>query len=99
MESQTSKRVDLYARGVPPGSPLPINVTPIKIDNDTSSNSKLQGIVGKLTKGQAAGASGMRAEHIKEWLQGVQREGDLEGQGAEGAGDSWCLFIRLVQAA
>ena len=99
MESQTLEWVDLYARRVLPGNPLPINVTPIKIDNDAPSDSKLRGAVSKLTNGQAAGASGMCAQHVKEWLQGVQREEDPEGQGAEGAGDSWCLFARLVQAA
>jgi hypothetical protein len=41
----------------------------------------------------------MRAKHVKEWLHGMQREEDPEGQGAEGAGDSWHLFVQLVQAA
>jgi hypothetical protein len=41
----------------------------------------------------------MRAEHIKEWLHDVRREEDPEGQGAEGTGDSWRLFVWLVQAA
>jgi hypothetical protein len=78
---------------------LPFNVNPIKINNDAPSDGKLRGVVSKLTNGRAAGASGMGAKHVKEWLRGVQREEDLEGQGAEGAGDSWCLFVRLVQAA
>jgi hypothetical protein len=99
MESQTSERVDLYARRVLPGNPLPINVTPIKIDDDVLSNGELRDVVSKLTNGQVAGASGMRAEHIKEWLRDVQWEEVPKGQGAEGAGDSWCLFVGLVQAA
>ena len=40
----------------------------------------------------------MRAKHIKGWLRGVRQEEDLESRGAEGAGDSWPLFLRVVQA-
>ncbi len=94
----TSERVDLYARRESPGNPLPINVTPVKINDDVPSDGKLREVVGKLTNSQAAGASGMRAEHIKEWLHDVRWEEDPEG-GAEGTGDSWRLFVRLVQAA
>jgi hypothetical protein len=99
MERQTSERVDLYARRDSPGDPLPINVAPTEIYDDVLSDSELRGVVGKLSNGRAAGASGMRAKHVKKWLHDVQREEDSEGQGAENAGDRWRLFIRLVQAA
>ncbi len=99
MERQTLERVDLYARRVFPGNPLPINVAPTEINNDVPSNVELRGVVGKLTNGQAEGASGMRAKHVKKWLHDVQREEDPEGRGAEDAGDRWRLFVRLVQAA
>jgi hypothetical protein len=99
MERQTSEWVDLYARRDSPGNPLPINVIPSEINDEVPSDGELRGVVGELTNGRAAGASGMRAEHVKKWLNDVQREEDPEGQGAEGAGDNWCLFIRLVQAA
>ncbi len=93
MERQTSERVDLYARRESPGDPLPINVTPVKIDNNAPSDGKLQQVVGKLTNGQAAGASGMRAKHVKEWLRDMRQEEDPEGHGAESTGDSWRLFV------
>ncbi len=41
----------------------------------------------------------MRAKHVKKWLHDVQWEEDPEGQGADGAGDNWRLFVWLVQAA
>jgi hypothetical protein len=41
----------------------------------------------------------MRAEHVKEWLQGVCREEDPEQTGYEGAGDPWRLLMKLVTAA
>ena len=50
MESQTLERVDLYAKRVLPGDPLPINITPIKDNDDAPSNGKLWGLVGELTK-------------------------------------------------
>jgi hypothetical protein len=99
LERQALERVDLYAQRNSTGDPLPINVTPVKINDDAPSDGKLRQVVGKLTNGQAAGASGMCAEHVKEWLRDMQWEEDPEGQGAEGTGESWCLFVRLVQTA
>jgi hypothetical protein len=99
MERQTLERVDLYARRDLPGDPLPINVATTEINNNVPSDGELRGVVGELNNGRAAGASGMRAEHVKKWLHDVQQEEDLEGQGAEDAGDRWRLFVRLVQAA
>ena len=40
----------------------------------------------------------MRAEHIKEWLQGVCKEENPKLTGFEGAGDPWRLLMRLVTA-
>ncbi len=99
MERQTLERVDLYAQRESPGDPLPINVTPVMINDDVLTDSELWQVAGELTNGQAAGASGMRAEHIKEWLHGMQPEEDPEGHGVDGAGDNWRLFVQLVQAA
>ncbi len=100
MECQTLERVDLYARRESPGNPLPINVTPVVINDDVPTDSKLCQVAGELTNGRVVGASGMRAKHVKEWLHGMQREEDPEGHGVDGAGDSWRLFVQqLVQAA
>jgi hypothetical protein len=38
----------------------------------------------------------MRAEHLKEWLQGMRQEEELEGVNTI-AGDQWCTLIKLVQ--
>ncbi len=72
LERQTSERVDLYARRDLPGDPLPINLTPVKINDDALSDSELRQVVSKLTNGRAAGASGMRAKHVKEWLRNMR---------------------------
>ncbi len=57
---------------------------------------EIQEVVGKLQNGHAAGATGMQAEHLKEWLRGIKREEAVDG--VEGAGDRWRLFIALMQA-
>jgi hypothetical protein len=41
----------------------------------------------------------MLAKHVKEWLNGVRWEEDLEDHVVNGAGDRWRLFMQLVQAA
>ncbi len=88
MQRQMLERVDLYARRESAGNPLPINVTPVEISDDAPTDGKPRQMAGKLTNGRAVGASGMRAEHIKEWLNSVQREEDPEGCSVDGAGDN-----------
>jgi hypothetical protein len=98
MEHQTSERVNLYTRRALPGNPLPINYGPIKINNGAPSDEEIQLATSKLSNGRAAGASKMPAKHVKDWLRGICREEDAEGQGAPSKGDNWQLFVHLVQA-
>ncbi len=51
MERQMLEQVDLYARRDSPGDPLPINVTPVVINNDVPTDGELQQVAGKLTNG------------------------------------------------
>jgi hypothetical protein len=89
----------LYARRQSPGDPLPLHLTPVKINDDVPMDSKIRIVAGGLTNGRAGGASGMRAEHVKEWLLGALEEEDPESQGNfVGTGDKWKLFVKLVQA-
>jgi hypothetical protein len=81
MERQTSERVDLYARRLLPGNPLPINVERTKINDDIPSDGEIRIAVSKLSNGRVAGASGMRAKHAKEWLWGISQEDDPERLG------------------
>jgi hypothetical protein len=71
LDRQTTDRVDLYTWRNSPGKPLPINVAPVEINDDIPTDGKLRGVVGELTNGQAAGASGMHAKHVKKWLRNV----------------------------
>ncbi len=54
-------------------------------------------VVGQLRNGRAAGATGMKAKHLKEWLADITLEEREEG-GVEGLGDCWRSFVALLQA-
>jgi hypothetical protein len=54
-------------------------------------------VVGELQNGCAAGAMGMKAEHLKEWLANVKWEEQEHGR-VEGLGDHWQSFVKLLQA-
>ncbi len=85
-----------------PGNPLPINVERIEINDDApcSIGWEKQIAASELSNGHVAGASGMRAEQVQEWLWGIRQEEDPERLGGgPGDGDHWCLFIQLFQAA
>jgi len=89
----------LYAQRQSPGDPLPLHLTPVKIDDAVPTDSKIRIVAEGRTNGRAGGASGMRAEHVKAWLRGALEEEDPESQGNfVGNGDNWKLFVELVQA-
>jgi hypothetical protein len=94
LASQTAERVELYTAVRPPGWLLPINVTPIPVPDDTPMDHEIRKVVAKLRNGCTAGATGMRAEHLKEWLRGIRHEEAEDGE--EDAGDCWRLFISLI---
>jgi hypothetical protein len=96
LASQTAERVELYTAVPPPGWLMPINVTPIPVPDGTPTDHEIREVVGKLRNGRAAGATGMQAEHLKEWLHGIKHEEVADG--VEGAEDRWRLFVALMQA-
>ena len=95
MDVQTAERVELYAERTPPGDPIPINVQPSDVRDDTPDDAEIRAAVRKLRNGRAGGASNMRAEDIKSWLRGAE---DEEKNNTEGAGDRWRAFVRLTQS-
>jgi hypothetical protein len=74
---------------------MPINVDPIPVSDSPPTNHEIQEVVGKLRNCRAAGATGMKAEYLKEWPRGIRREEAEDG--VEGAGDRWKLFVSLIQ--
>ncbi len=82
-------------------SPLTVNVGLLtrEIQDDMPTNGEIRVAIAELTNGRSVGASRMRGEHLKEWLQGVQLKKNPEmGPNNVGAGDKWNTLVRLVQA-
>ena len=100
MARQTEEREELYARRDPPGEPIPCNVARPRLKDGPPPDEELRAAVKKLRNGRTGGGSTIGAEDVKGWLFGIEREerARKEGvEGQEGAGDSWCLFVQLIQ--
>jgi hypothetical protein len=74
MVRQTAEKVELYARAPPMGEALPFNFPHFKISDDMPTDSEVRTVVRGLRNGRAGGATGMKAEHIKVWLDKIPRE-------------------------
>jgi hypothetical protein len=74
-----------------------LNVDPSNVPDAALMDSELRAVVGSLRNGHAAGAMGMRAEHLKEWLGDMKRKETEDG--VEGIGDRWRSFVALLQAS
>ncbi len=72
------------------------NIDPSDVPDAALMDSELRAVVGNLQNGLAAGATGMKAEHLKEWLVDMKRK-EME-DGLEGIGDRWRSFVALLQA-
>jgi len=72
MEALTQERVDLYTAETPPGDPIPINVDPFDVNDDIPTDGEIREAVKSLRNGRAGGLGGMRAEHLKRWLRGIE---------------------------
>jgi hypothetical protein len=96
LSKQTEERIQLYTAVPPPGWAMRFNVDPSNVPDAAPTDSELRALVGSLRNGCVAGATGMRAEHLKEWLGDIKREETEDG--VEGIEDHWRLFVALLQA-
>ncbi len=86
MAKQTQERVDLYVARTPKGMPLPIRIDPAPVNDAAPTDGELRMVVGQLRNGCVVGATGIKAEHLKEWLANVKQEEWEDGR-VEGLGD------------
>jgi hypothetical protein len=75
---------------------MQFDVDPSDVSDAIPMDSELRAVVGNLCNGLAAGATGMKAEHLKMWLADMKREESEDG--VEGIGDRWQSFVSLLQA-
>ena len=100
MEKQTLEREKLYERVAPPGDPIPCNVPATPVNGRPPEDHEIRAAAQKMSNRRTGGSGGMKAEHIKEWLQGAIREEKAVLDGTEvliGVGDTWRLLVTLIQ--
>jgi hypothetical protein len=96
LAKQTEERIQLYTAVPPPGWAMRFNVDPSDVPDVAPTDSELRAVVGNLRNCRAAGATGMKAKHLKEWLADMKRQEAEDG--VEGIGDRWRSFVTLLQA-
>jgi hypothetical protein len=72
MAKQMAKCMELYARAPPMGNSLPFNFPYFEIPDGVPTNKEIRAMVLGLNNRQAAGATGMRAEHVKTRLSDIR---------------------------
>ncbi len=94
LAKQTEERTQLYPAVPPPGWAMQLNVDPSDVPHAAPTDPELRAVEGQLCNGRAAGATVMKAEHLKEWLVDMKRE-ETE-HGVVGLGDRWWSFVALL---
>jgi hypothetical protein len=79
-----------YRRDNPPGDPVPVLVAPFDVDDGVPLEGEIDDTVRRMRNGKAAGPSGIRVEHLKEWLVISEREQDPDRS-------KWEKFYELIQ--
>ena len=85
-------RAEIYRCRPPEELRVPLLVQPAAVNDDTPAEADIYMAVRRLKIGKEGGASGTRAENLKEWLREAKREKDPERR-------SWELVVRLLQVA
>jgi len=81
---------DLYAMKEPPGEPLPIHITPSTIDDSSPSEKEICMALKKMKRNKSPGASGIRAEHLLDWMNGANN-------GEPTKIEAWNKVLELVE--
>jgi hypothetical protein len=74
LESTSADFQTLYTQKSPPGDPIPIYVAPFEIDDNVPDKREISDTVRLLRWGKSPGLSGIRAEHLREYLNAAERE-------------------------
>ena len=64
----TAERVELYQNVPPPGQPIHVGVQPLPVDDSIPEDKEIAWAVRQLLQNRSGGLSGMRAEHLRQWL-------------------------------
>ncbi len=85
------------------GVALPLNFPHFAIPDGIPTDKEIRAVVSVLKNGQAAWATGMRAEHVKAWLGNIWRKEKIarENPGRTAntgeLGNKWRIFVQMMQ--
>jgi len=85
------ERSELYRARPSPGDGIPLHVDPFDVPDEVPSQDEIATATRQLRTGRAGGASGMKPEHLRQWLEEFERE--------DGDKDPWQAVLDIVQRA
>ena len=68
LDTLTAERAELYVHVPPPGRPIPIEVSPLPVDDNILGEEEISKAVLRIRLHCAGGQSGMRAKYLRMWL-------------------------------
>ena len=71
------KRVALYHHIPPPGENTPISVDTLLVEDSVPTEDKIEWSMQRLRSNLSRGPSGMRVEHLCQWLREAQKAEDV----------------------
>jgi hypothetical protein len=80
----------LYKITPPPGEPIHVLVAPFEVKDGVPSAEEVEDAVLGLKSKKAPGPTGMRAEHLKEWLAAARKEVNPDIK-------CWDSLVELIQ--
>jgi hypothetical protein len=92
LESTAAEFQEFYMQKAPLGNPIPICVAPFEIDDNVPDEREIADTVRLLRWGKSPGPSGIRVEHLREWLNAAERENNPDPS-------RWNKMEELVQHA
>jgi hypothetical protein len=92
LEATSAEFQAIYTQKTPTGDPIPIFVAPFEIDDNVPDEREIADTVRLLRWGKSPGPLGIRAEHLREWLNAAERENNPDP-------GRWNKMVELVQYA
>ena len=84
--------MELYFHDPPPGRPIPVEVTPLPVEDSIPREADIVEEVKRLCLDRSGEPSGMRAENLCKWIQEAMREEDPDVS-------NWEKVVEILQAA
>ena len=69
-----AERVDLYSYVPPLGDNITVSIDPFLMDDSVPTEDNIEWAVKRLCNHCSRGSSGMRAKHLRGWLEAVRKK-------------------------